>query len=149
MLCAEPLPKRLDTPHPLLPENVSCHEYETKLEAKKAARPRESGKPSGGSDSKRSRDGHGSMQSGERKRRSTGSGRARLDEHGEIIRDAGWRDSVSAKASSSGDSERRRSAATSKPSGGGMSTGGDDSAYDPLGGSNKKPPPSSSDLFGS
>ena len=136
------MPKRLENPQPLLPENVSCHEYETKLEAKKSARPRESGKQGGGSDSKRSRDGHSSAQTGDRKRRSAGNGRARLDEHGEIIRDAGWRDSVGAKTSSSGgDSERRRSSSSSKPA--------NDSAYDPLGSSSKRPPPSSSDLFGS
>ena len=147
-LHAEPLPKRLENPQPLLPENVSCHEYETKQEAKKNARPRESGKQ-GASDSKRSRDGHGSMQPGERKRRSAGNGRARLDEHGEIIRDAGFRDSVGAKASgSSGDSERRRSSSSSKPAGGAAGNGVEDSAYDPLGDSSKRPPPSSSDLFG-
>lgn len=147
--CPEPLPKRLENPEPLLPENVSCHEYETKLEAKKSARPRESSKQVGGADNKRSRDGHGSTQAGDRKRRTAGNGQARLDEHGEIIRDAGFRDSVGAKSSnSSGDSERRRSSTSSKAAGGEVGNGGEDSAYDPLGGSSNRPPPSSSDLFG-
>jgi len=116
----EPLPQRRERPEPLLPENVSCHEYETKQAAK--ARPRESG----GGEGRRSRAGDGGAQaptsptgagggrSGRdaKRRRSSSAGGPRIDEHGELIRDSSFKAGM----------ERRR----------GSSSSGADAAYDPL-----------------
>ena len=115
----EPLPQRQKNPDALLPENVSCHEYETKLEAKREGRPtsRPRGADGGkaGADGKRRGDAPTSPQMGDKKRRSSGgaAGGPRLDEHGELIRDSGFASSVG--------KERRSSTA-----------GGAEAAYDPL-----------------
>lgn len=92
----EPLPRKAANPAPLLPQNVSCHEFETKQNAKKRHH-------EGGSEgSKRHRAPASPVG---RRRPSVGrdGDRPRMDEHGELIRDG----ALSSRARTSADGRRK------------------------------------------